>query len=292
MRHALHSLIAFTFTLAGCVAFPELPDDKVVSIVDVVENIECEIKNSLLQDLAGHYWLLGWAGTFNLNIETYNSSVGTGEAILSVPLWANTLGLTLSTGPTKEYNSVGTLGYSAYFVDIVAKQCGGKPTKSKSVLTGRTGVGDWLVRVAKDAAQTNICPNKIDFGLEFVISIDGEGNPTISGIAIGSGTLETDLDLTGTNTKDHEITLSAAPVGRVSSKKTEKQINRVLATASDIVYRKTGERMTKRDFLHCVPFGGGALAGQRELVDQDTIGVLDKAVAGALVRSLGSSPVD
>lgn len=291
MRAILTPLLASAFALSGCVAFPELPEGKVVSIFDVIENVECDIKNALLHNVADHYWLFGWAATINLNIETYNTSAGSGEAIISVPLSANTLGLTLSAGPTKEYNSVGTLGYSAYLTDIATRQCDGKPSKTKSVLTGRTGAGDWLVRVAKDAAQANICPDKIDFGLEFIISISGDGNPTISGIVIGSGTLETDFDLVGSNTKDHEVTLSAVPVGRVTTKKSEKQINSVLATASDIVHRETGQRMSKYDFLHCVPFGGGVFAGQRELVDNETIGALDKAVAGALVRSLGSSPI-
>lgn len=291
IRLTLRSLLVSVVALSGCVAFPELPDGKSVSLIEVIDNVECDIKNALLNDLAGHYWLLGWAATINLNIETYNSSAGSGEAIISVPLSANTLGLTLSTGPTKEYNSVGTLGYSTYLTDIAARQCGNKPTKTKSVLTGRTGAGDWLVRVAKDAAQANICPDKIDFGLEFIISIDGEGNPTISGIVIGSGTLETDLDLVGASTKDHEVTLSAVPVGRVVTDKSEKQINRVLARASDIVHQETGVRMSKHDFLHCVPVGGGVFAGQRELVDNETIGALDKAVAGALVRSLGSDPI-
>ena len=278
-------------TLQGCIAFPELPSGRLINIRHIVDNVECELQQSLLSNVREHYWLLGWAGTIVLNLETYHNSAGTGEVTVSVPISVQTLGLTLSTGPTREYNSVGTFGYSAYLIDLAERTCPTSATEAgDSFLTGRTGVGDWLTRVARDATDRNICPNAIDFGLEFTIAIDGEGNPSITGIEVGSGTIDGDLDLTGSKTNDHELTLSAVPVGRVYSASDSQKVNRVLSRAEKLVYEQTGERISRQDLLTCAPLDI-PVADRRELVDNQTIEALNTAVSGALARSIASDPI-
>ncbi len=286
------SILGAALAMQGCVAFPELPGGRNINVREIVDNIECEIQGSLLNNIRHHYWLLGWAATIVINLETYNTSAGTGEVAVSVPISAQTLGLTLSTGPTREFNSVGTFGYSAYLIDLVERTCPGEvpPVRTESLLTGRTGAGDWLTRVAGDATQRNICPNAIDFGLEFTIAIDGDGNPTITGIEVGSGTIDADLDLTGSRTNDHELTMSAVPVGRVFSQSESPKVNRVLTRASRVVREQTGEKVSKHDILTCAPLDI-PVADRREVVDNQTIEALNTAVSGALARAIASDPV-
>ncbi len=292
MRLLTASVLSAGLALQGCVAFPELPSGHKINVRQIIDNVECELKHSLLDNVAEHYWLLGWAATIIINLETYNTGAGSGEVTLSVPVSAQTLGLTLSTGPTRLYNSVGTFGYSVYLIDIVDRTCPAEaPAKTDSLLTGRTGAGDWLTRVARDASQKNICPNAIDFGLEFVLSIDGEGNPTITGIGVGSGSIDADIDLIGSRTNDHELTLSAVPVGRVYSAPDAKKVNRVLARAANRVRETTGEWVSKQDFLACAPLGSIVVADRREVVDNQTMQALQTAVGGSLVRSIDGDPV-
>ena len=70
MRFVQSLLCSVSLALSGCVAFPDLPGGARVDIVDIVDNIECEIQKALLSDLPRHYWLLGWAATITLNLQT------------------------------------------------------------------------------------------------------------------------------------------------------------------------------------------------------------------------------
>ncbi|MDA5399824.1 hypothetical protein OQ273_14680 [Hoeflea prorocentri] len=276
--------------MSGCISFPELPNRVAINIQEIIDNIECEIQDSLYAASGEHYWLMGWAATITLNLETYHTNDGSGELVLSFPVASQTLGLTLVSGPTIEYNSVGTFAYSFYLIDIAERPCGpGEFGKTQSHLTGRTAAGDWLTRIARDASVRNICPDKIDYGLEFAIGLNGEGNPTITSV-VGSGTIEGDFDLVGQKTKDHELTLSAVPVGRVPSPADAKQVNSVLTRAASKAREITGETVSTADILACAPLGIPA-DQRRQVVDNQTMKALDAAVAGSLVRSIGGNPV-
>lgn len=277
--------------LSGCVVAPKLPDSPEIDIVDVLENIECEIQASLLDNLAAHYWLLGWATTITLDLETENNASGTGEVTISVPLTPEIFSISLSGGPTEDYKSAGTFSYSTYFADIARRSCGtGATGENESVLTGRTGVGDWLTRVAHDSAYANICPNDIDFGIEFTITVSGDGTPTITGIQIGDGTLDASLGGSASNVKDHELTMSAVPIASTSMSKTgQKTASRVFANATQIVREATGVNASKADFQKCTPLDPALAIAQREQVDEATRDELDRAVSGQLLRSLAPS---
>jgi hypothetical protein len=256
-----------------------------------LENIECEIQASLLDNLAAHYWLLGWATTITLDLETDNQGSGTGQVTVSVPLTPELFSLTLSGGPTNERKSDGTFSYSTYFADIAERSCSaGATEKKKSVLTGRTGAGDWLTRVAHDAAYANICPNDIDFGIEFTITVSGDGTPTITGIQVGDGMVDASLPGSASHVTDHELTLSAVPIAaNAMSRSGEQTADRILANASRIVYDRTGVKVGKTEFRNCTSLDPTLAVAQREQVDDATKDDLDRAVAGQLLRNIAPS---
>jgi hypothetical protein len=288
--HPLCAVCALSI-LSGCVASANLPDTPEIDIVDVLENIECEIQASLLDNLAAHYWLLGWATTITLDLETDNDGSGTGEVTVSVPLTSELFSLTLSGGPTKDRKRGGTFSYSTYFADIAERSCSADSTeKKKSVLTGRTGAGGWLTRVAHDAANASICPNDIDFGIEFTITMSGNGTPTITGIQVGDGTLDASLAGTGSHARDHELTFSAVPIATTSMSRSGQQTSsRVFSKASRIVLDRTGVKVGKTEFQKCTPLDPALAVAQREQVDDATKDDLDRAVAGQLLRSISPS---
>ena len=201
-----------------------------------------------------------------------------------------TLGLTLSAGPTKEYKSGGTFSYSTYFADIADRPCGVDSTeKKKSVLTGRTGAGKWLTRVAEDASNAGICPNDIDFGIEFTVTISASGNPMITGITVGDGTVNVDLLGDAAHGTDHELTLSAVPVESSRDSSNSSTASRILTDAASIVKKATGISVSSADFQACTPLGGAVAAVTRRQVDDDTKDSLDRAVGASLLRNIDPS---
>ena len=212
MKTILGSLCAASLALSGCVAYPELPGGSRVNIADIIENIECDIKDSLRKNLPEHYWLLAWSTVITLKLDSKNKAGGSGDIGVSVPLVPETFGLTISTGPTKNAESMGSFTYSRRLIDIFDRTCEEQSLEtSRNGLVGRTGAGDWMTRVARDAGQTLTCPKTMSYTLLFKITLDASGNPQISGIKIGDGTLSVGVKGSAQNIGEHHLTVVATP---------------------------------------------------------------------------------
>ena len=57
------------FVLGGCAINPGLPDDGRVSIGEVIERVQCEMKAAYSANTARHPWLRNWAAGYTLNLE-------------------------------------------------------------------------------------------------------------------------------------------------------------------------------------------------------------------------------
>jgi hypothetical protein len=291
MRSVLSLIGAASLALSGCVVFPELPGGARVDIVDIVDNIECEIQAAIFRDLPRHYWLLGWAATFTLHLQTKTEPEGSGEVTISIPLMPETFGLSLSVGPETYYHSKGGFTYKTPLTDIATKTCpplrrDDEPTKS--VLTGRTGAGDWLVRVANDSTFSGICPQSMDFYLDFRIIVSGDGNPKITGIEVGDGKLGVDTKLQGKKTKEHKISLTAVPISDSNNKDEQKKVDAIFATAEDIVRDRLGAQIDKTQIRACAPLDPAFLVVRRGPINTETLDDLDAADLRAILRALPS----
>lgn len=295
MRSVVSVMCGATMALSGCVAFPELPHGARVDVVDIIDNIECEIQDAIFRELPRHYWLLGWAATFTLHLQTKNEPKGSGEVSLSVPLMPETLGLSLSLGPEKIYHSKGGFTYKTPLTDIATKICPplrGNGAETKSVLTGRTGAGDWLVRVANDATVAGVCPESIDFYLDFKIILSGDGNPKITGIEVGDGTLGINTKLEGKSTKEHKISLTAVPVSDSNNKEEQEKVDAIFATAEEIVRDRLGVRIDKDEVRDCVPLGPEFVLSRRGPINQETLNELNAADLRAILRAISTRQSD
>src|ERR1700716_4669911 len=55
--------------LAGCATVPSLPPRYVVNAADVLDAVECQLKDAVTRQFPDHKWLKSWAAQMTLTLE-------------------------------------------------------------------------------------------------------------------------------------------------------------------------------------------------------------------------------
>jgi hypothetical protein len=215
-------MLVVPMLVSGCVAFPELPPERRVDVADVLTNIECEIQNELDENFEDYPFLVQWAAAVDMTLLTKNNSGGTIRSDLVVPLVPEVFQLDVDFSPDHQRFSSGNLDYSFYLKDLPAGKCDGYDVETRTftnprrraapVLTGRTGVGDWITRVVSGVRATGSCPTNIVFNTHFQITYSGNGAPSISGVEAGDATVGGGFTFGPRTEQNHALIVTLGPI--------------------------------------------------------------------------------
>jgi hypothetical protein len=240
-----------------------------VDVSDIVNNVHCEIRKTLIDNIKTTYWFLGWGASISLDLDIKRKAGGTGEITFNFPLVPEGLGITVGGGPTKDTNNNSKLTYQVLFKDFVkdeAFDCG--DSRTNTIMTGKTGVGDWLLRVAESTAPyketkyptapiPKFCPASIGTSIEFIVTLDGNGSITIKDIQAGDGTIAISPKTSGKYIENHKLTIAAQALPQ--DEKSIKGTKKIIGLANEEIKKLTPLNVDLETMLSampkCTPYG-------------------------------------
>jgi hypothetical protein len=231
-------LCGTSLALTGCAGFPELPNEPQVSITDILTNVECEIAQALEANFQKHAFLNQWTAKVNLALNTDTKGGATGDITFKFPLAGSIVDVALAGAPGNKHNASGNFDYYFHLKDL--KKCNDYDVATRrytdetkrqvtSVLTGRTGVGDWMIRVAEGVMEVGSCPASIYFEIVFKIGLTTDGTLELTKVEVPRERQFTaGLAPTATRETGHKLTVTFGPAKREEPEILEDAYDRLL----------------------------------------------------------------
>ena len=178
--------------LAGCALHPGLPDERRISIAEVIERVQCEMKAAYDANKGRHPWLKNWAAGYVLSLERVDErSISFGGTIINT-MSAGVLNLAGKAGGGEKATETGNVSFTFNLPDLDHIACAVSETPSRGIyFSGETGAAAWISRIADgiDEREKDLVTIPDSFGhtIAFVVSGNGSITPTWSA-ATGNAT--------------------------------------------------------------------------------------------------------
>ena len=173
--------------LGGCAINPGLPDERRVSISDVMMRVQCELKAAYTGNVAKHPWLTDWAAGYTLTLDRQDKvGVDVGGAVLNT-LSGGVLTLNGKVGASETASETGIVSFGFYLRDLERVACSETQQHARGIyFSGSTGVEAWFMRVADgiDESSTDLVKTPTSFGHVIDFKVSGSGSITPSWTAV------------------------------------------------------------------------------------------------------------
>jgi hypothetical protein len=194
-----HAGWIFAFVgLGGCAWVPDLPPHFIVRPADVLDQVECQLKNAVVAQFPDHKWLKSWGVQMTLTLQVERSA-GVGASVdWSIPVGLNRSIRSFSISPAMDGSGratrTGSVTYTLLINDVLKRNCGNDAINSnRPYFQGDIGVGSWLTEVTSSTGLDDVVqvPDQFGHTLEFGISVNGSVKPTVTFVNLSaSGNIE------------------------------------------------------------------------------------------------------
>jgi hypothetical protein len=165
--------------LGGCAINPGLPDERRVSIGEVIERVQCEMKAAYVANTVRHPWLRNWAAGYTLSLEREDKrGLDLNGSIISA-LNPGTFSLGGKVGLSETGTETGSVEFNFKLFALEKLDCESKPFDNRATyFTGSTGFEAWFQRVADgiDTRKTDLIDEPKAFGHSLTFKVSGSGS--------------------------------------------------------------------------------------------------------------------
>ena len=198
--------LAMLTAVVGCSTYPKLPGEDFVKIADVLNTVECDLRDAVKQYENDYPWLKDWAAAVVLELKVEEKGEGNGDASIVVPITNGTVTVGLVAGLTQKATHKATIDTALNF-DFLS--CPSEEGRVVLRIDGGFGIPEWLSRAASALEIVKEDPTKMSYTRQFSITVNGSVNPKfgiqkVDGHQYGGG-----LKIGGTRLSEHTLTVTA-----------------------------------------------------------------------------------
>ncbi len=180
------SQVAVVFVLSACASVPNLPQQRSITVSDVVDRVNCELKEGAF---TARFLMLdgkGWTAGTILKLKIVSQQNVGLDLNLASPL--NPGAVTVSLGGSQ--SGIADRTASVTFVNNLAEAekitCKDGPDQDGVLLTGNLGIYDWLQALKETKQYSNFNMKEFTYELEFTIERTGKLGAVFTAVPIGS----------------------------------------------------------------------------------------------------------
>lgn len=204
------AVVLGTVVLGGC-ALPQLSSPDHLRVADVIDAVECELKDAMI-DLSPRYpFLKKWGVGVGLSLIADEN--GSFSPDVSKIFLTNFGMFTLGAHADFSARAKRTVNFKVAFAfsDLEKFQCPGRPPGSLHPLASRLGIHEWLARSLAAIDKEDVVGDPLSIGttIQFVLTYGGKLSPQFS--LVQSRTTPSAV-FGASRSDDHTLDLALAPL--------------------------------------------------------------------------------
>ncbi|MGV1905055.1 hypothetical protein [Agrobacterium cavarae] len=194
--------------LTSCSTLPKQPDSESVSVVDVIFNIRCELRDAVKAAPFLTKDTYGWTAGADLSLQIVASADGSIDAATSTPLKPGTLVPSVGFKHSGKADSTLSFGFKEDLKALKPVPCAQGARVSKTRLQGQLGIRQWVASLQAAANATGITPEKAGYILEFTVETSGSLGPSFKVLPLGTSSLDIGAKLGGSRTNVNRLVIA------------------------------------------------------------------------------------
>lgn len=245
--------------LFGCSALPDQSEMTGVDIVDIIQNVRCELKEAISQYPESHS-INRMMIAYNFDFTSFEENGAGGAATFAIPLAHGTFKIGFDASETKHREGERTINISEAIGNVRKLNCA--PTQRSGSMfypvTGRVGISDVVRRYVTLHGENGLRVGTFSDQLVYWLAMSGSVRPSVSLIPVSKHNLDASASISGARKDTHKILL------QISEPSRSKPVDiRITNWPDGLSVQQQGEadKGTPKSGLRSGRTGGGAAGG-------------------------------